>query len=171
MLRLLTAVVILYSYFEIKTSLPLLTARIPTNSNPAGRPIGFLIGNGLWINLFLQILISGLLLAVPYVGRWYPGAVHFGWRCLSDYTPKQRERIMPLLRDMVGLASLLVSLVFGLCTHLRIHAALSSGPRLPVDWFKHVISSELQLMAGMAVGLGVITFYYVGRFDAEAGGE
>jgi hypothetical protein len=168
MLRVLTAVVIIYSYFEIKSDLPLLTARLPTNRNPAGQPVGSVIGHGLWINLFLQIFISGLLLAVPYVGRWFPEAVHFGWRCLSDYTPEQRERIMPLLRNMMGLASLLVSVVFGLCNHLRIQSALTSGPRLPADWFTSVFSSQLQLMAGLAVGLGVLTVYYVGRFDAEA---
>jgi hypothetical protein len=171
MLRVLTAVVILCSYLEIKISLPLLTARLPTNSNPAGVPVGLVIENGLWINLFLQLLISGLLLAVPYVGAWYPGAVHFGWRHLSDYTPRQRERIMPLLQDMMGLSSLLVSLCFGFCNHLRIQSALSSGPRLPADWFGHVISSELQVMAGLVVGLVVVTFYYVARFDAKAGAE
>ena len=169
MLRLLTVAVIFCSYFEIKGDLPLLTARLPTNHNPAGEPIGLLIGRGLWINLFLQILISGLFLAVPYVGRWFPEFVHLGWRRLSDYTPEQCERIMPLLRDMTGLASFSVSLFFGLANHLRIRSALSSGPRLPGDWFKHVMSSQLQLLAGLLIAMAAITFYYTARIDIEAG--
>jgi hypothetical protein len=163
MLRLLPAALAVYSYFEIRTSLPLLTARIPTHGG-ATAPVGQVISIHVWLSLFLQIFLSGVLLAVPY----FPQAAHFGSRSLRDYTPEQLDRIMPLLRQMTGRMSLLVSSYFAFCIRLRIHGALSQGPVLPADWLARVTRTELEWMVGLLVGCGIIVHRYFARFDEVA---
>jgi formate hydrogenlyase subunit 3/multisubunit Na+/H+ antiporter MnhD subunit len=155
MIWLLPVGLIVYSYFEIKTGLPRIAALAP--SGIAGG-----ISAALWVSLFVEILITCLLLAVPLIGRAFPEAVHFGWRRLSDYTPSQRERIMPLLRRMVGLLGASCTFFSGFGIHMRIQAALVN-PRhgQPNLWW----------VAGILVSFAAITSYYLRRFDEEAGEE
>jgi hypothetical protein len=167
MLELVTVALALCSYFEIKTSSPLLTARIPTHSG-ATAPVGQVMGFGLWVSFFLQVFLSALLLAAPYVGT---EAIHFGSWCLGNYPPEQRDRIMPLLRQLMALLSLLVSLYFALCIHLRIHGALSHGPVLPADWLDRAVRTDLEWMVGLMLACGAIIYRYLGRFDEIAGVE
>ncbi|HEY4045536.1 MAG TPA: hypothetical protein VGM27_01615 [Acidobacteriaceae bacterium] len=88
----------------------------------------------LWIPLFLEILITGVLLLVPALSRSFPEVAHFGFRRLSDYTPSQRERVFPILRRMVGLLNLAAVLYFGLGIDMQIKYALVDRPRPPAFW-------------------------------------
>jgi hypothetical protein len=63
-LAVLTAALAVYSYFEIKTSLPLLTAQIMTHRG-ATAPVSHVLSLGLHITWFLQVFIAALLLAAP----------------------------------------------------------------------------------------------------------
>lgn len=169
-LRLLTAAIVVFSYHEIKTGLPLLTASIPTHQGRT-MPVAEVIGVNLWVNLGLQILMIALLLAVPYIGQAFPGAVHFGSRRLSDYPAAQRVRVMPILRQMVGLLALLVSACFAVRNHLWLQSASTQGSVLPADWLKHEIMTEVEFIVALLAGFGLLTFYYLGRMDAAAAEE
>lgn len=114
-----------------------------------------------WISLFVEVLLTGLLLITPWLGRAFPAAIHFGWRHLSDYTPRQRERIMPLLTRMAGLMSASFNAFSGFGIHQRIQAALVDPRHPPNLWW----------IAGALVSIGAIGYYYVQRFDEEAGEE
>lgn len=92
---LLTTALLAYSYFEIRVSQPLLTARVRTNSGSTV-PVAPLMRIDFSISFVLQVLFAGLLLCLPYFAA---ENIHFGsWR-LSRYKPEQRRRILPLLRD------------------------------------------------------------------------
>jgi len=135
---------LLYSYFEIKTRLP----RLPPG-----------IATALWILLSVHILGSAIFLSIPYLGRSFPQCLHFGRRKLSDYTPKQRDRIMPLLRNMAGLMGLLFGLFFAVNIRLlTADGAPSAHPR-PLVW----------LPIGLVVGETAIALHYLRAFDKAAG--
>jgi hypothetical protein len=156
MTRLLAIGLIAYSYLEIKHNLPQIAERVPN------RAVATAISLNLWIPLLLEILITGVLLLVPALSRAYPEAVHFGLRRLSDYTPSQRDRIMPILSRMVGLLSVAATVYFGFGIDLQIKAALVNGrPRPPAPWE----------IAAFVISFGAITYYYVQRMDEEAGEE
>jgi uncharacterized membrane protein len=154
--RLFTLALAIYSFFLIKTRIPLLPARIPTHFNAAGEANGWGSPDTLWFLLLVQVLICGLLLAMPLIGLRYPGSVHLGRRRLSDFGPEVRERIMPLFTDMMGTMSVLLSLLFSFLLHEIIQAASSSQPHFSPKW-------ELGLfLAGTAVTL----IYYLSRIYA-----
>jgi len=167
LLRLLTAAMIVYSYYEVKTGLPLLTASIPTHQGRT-MPVADVIGTNLWVNLGLAILMSALVLAVPFVGRVFPGAVHFGSRRLSDYNLVERERVMPVLRRMTGLLALLVSACFAVRNHLWLQSAATQGSVLSPDWLRREVVTEIEFIVGLLAGFGVLTFYHLGRMDEAA---
>ncbi|HLY17154.1 MAG TPA: hypothetical protein VKR61_08005 [Bryobacteraceae bacterium] len=154
MIMFLSAGLIAYSYFEIRSGLPAIAAQVPSHGVPGA------ITASLWISLFVEIFLTGTLLVVPWISRAYPEAVHFGVRRMSDYTPEQRERIMPLLKQMMGMMSGAYNLFSGMGIHMRIQDALWDPRRRPNLWW----------MAGALVSLGAITYYYVRRFDEEASG-
>jgi uncharacterized membrane protein len=158
MQRFITFGLALYSFFLIKTNIPCLPARIPTHFNAAGEADGWGSPDTLWILLVVQVLICGFFLAVPLLGRRFPGSVNVGTRRLSDFTPAQQERIMPLLSDMMGYMSVLLGLLFSVLLRETIHAASSSHPHLSPWW-------ELGLfLAGTAATL----IYYFSRIFAVA---
>jgi hypothetical protein len=134
----LTVALAVYSCVQVKTSLPLLTARILTHSGST-EPVREVIGAELSFSLFLQLFLAALLLGVPYIAA---ENIHFGSWCLSRYTPEQRDRILPVLRELTGLLALLVSFYFAARIYLRIHEARSHGPLLPADWPDHCRFSE-----------------------------
>ena len=145
--RLITLALAIYSYFLIKVNIPRLPARIPTHFNAAGEANGWGSPDTLWFLLLVQVLICGLLLAMPLLGGRYPGSVNLGRRRLSDFGPQVRERITPLFTNMMGTMSVLLGLLMSLLLHGIIRAALSSQPHFAPKW-------ELGLfLAGVAVTL------------------
>lgn len=156
MQRLVTLGLAFYSFFLIKTNIPRLPARIPTHFNGAGEANGWGSPDTLWLVLVIQVLTCGLFLAMPLLGRRYPGSVSLGTQKLSDFAPEQRERILPLLADMGGYMSILLGLLFSVLLRETIHAASSSHPHLSPWW-------ELGLFLA---GTAAILIYYLSRIFA-----
>jgi uncharacterized membrane protein len=156
--RLITIGLAVYSFFLIQTSLPSLPARIPTHFNAAGEADGWGSPDSLWVLLLIQVLVGGLFLVIPLLGRRFPESVNIGSLKLSDYTPAQRERIMPLLTDMMGYISVLFSLLFCLLLRQAIRAASSPHPHLAVWWVFGV----------MVAGTALTLIYYIRRIDDVA---
>lgn len=154
---LIALLLVLYSFFLIRTKIPRLPARIPTHFNAAGQANGWGSPESLWHLLLAQILTCGLPLLIPALARSRPGMVHLGTRNLSDFTPAQRERIMPLLSDMVGSMSVLLGCLFCVLVRETIHAALSAHPYFSPGWVG-------VFLAGMAA----LLFYYLRRIYAAA---
>lgn len=161
----LTIALALFSYFEIQTSLPLLAVRMATRSGSTS-PVSQVIGTDLYIAFFLQLLLAFLLLAAPYIA---PESIHFGSWCLSRYTPEQRARILPALRELMGLLAVLVSGYFAARIYLVIHRARSQGPPLPADWLDRMIRTELGWLAALAAVCGLVIYRYLKKFDRVAG--
>jgi uncharacterized membrane protein len=156
--RLVTFGLALYSFFLIKTSIPRLPARIPTHFNAAGEADGWGSPDTLWFLLLVQVLTCGVFLVAPLLARRFPGTVNLGSYKLSDFTPAQRERIMPLLTDMMGYMSVLLGLLFSILLRESIHAALSSHPHF-APWREFGL-----FLAGTAVTI----IYYLRRIFAIA---
>jgi hypothetical protein len=144
---------IVYSYFEITNSLPPM---------PAQGSARLAITAAVWVSLGVEIFLTGLLLTVPWIGRVWPEVVHLGWRGLAEYTPGQRERIMPLVHQMMGMLSVTFNLFWGVNIHQHIRAGHSDPRRGPAD---------LWWIGALLVSLAVITWYYVDKFDEAAGEE
>ena len=158
MRRLITFGLILYSFFLILMNLSRLPARIPTHFNAAGEADGWGSPDSLWFLLLVQVLICGVLLLIPLLARRFPGSVNIGFQKLSDFTPAQRERIMPLFDDMMGYMSVLLGLLFAVRLRGTIHAAFSSHPHLAPWWILVVF---LASFAGTVI-------YYLRRIFAVA---
>jgi uncharacterized membrane protein len=156
--RLITLGLAFYSLFLIKTNIPHLPARIPTHFNAAGEADGWGSPDTLWHLLVVQVLICGLFLAMPLLGRRFPGGVNVGRRRLSDFAPAQRERIMRLLTDMMGYMSVLLSLLFSILLREIIHASSSSHPHFAPKW-------ELGFFLA---GTAATFIYYLGRINTVA---
>ena len=132
--RLITLGLAIYSFFLIKVNIPRLPARIPTHFNAAGQADGWGSPDSLWFLLLAQVFTGGLFLVIPLLGQRFPESVHLGSRNLSDFTPTQRERIMPLLTDMMGYVSILLTLLFCILLREAIQAASSSHPHFSPKW-------------------------------------
>jgi len=158
MQRLLAIGLAFYSLFLIVTNLPRLPARIPTHFNGAGEADGWGSPNILWSLLLAQVLTCGSFLLVSLLTRRFPRMVNVGRRKLSDFTPAQRERIIPLLDDMMGSMSALLSLLFAILLRGTIHAALSPHPHFAPWW-------ELGLFLA---GIAATTIYYLRRIFTVA---
>jgi hypothetical protein len=166
-LAVLTAALAAYSYFEIKTGLPLLTAHITTHGG-ATVPVSHVLSLGVHISLFLQVLLAAVLLSAPYIA---PQSIHFGsWR-LSRYWPAQQQRVLPLVQELTGLLALLVSCYFSARIYLEIHDADAHGPTLPADWLKNIDQMEIEWLAALMVICGIIIYIYVAKIDDAARGE
>jgi len=165
-LAVLTVAQAVYSYFEIKTSLPLLTAGIPTHAGTA--PVSQVLSTELYFCLFLQLLLSALLIGASYVAA---DGIHFGtWR-LSRYTPEQRERILPSLRELMALLAAPVSFYFAARINLGISEARSHGPLLPADWLKQLMLTHLEWLVALGIICGLIIYLYMAKFEEIAGEE
>jgi len=166
-LAVLTAALAAYSYFEIKTGLPLLTAHITTHGG-ATVPVSHVLSLGVHVTWFLQVFIAASLLGAPYLA---PQFIHFGsWR-LSRYSPAQQQRVLPLMRELTGLLALLVSCYFSARIYLEIHDADAHGPMLPADWLQNVDRMELEWLLALMVICGIVIYLYVAKFDDAAAGE
>lgn len=156
--KLISLALVFYSYFLIHTNISNLPQLIPTHFNAAGEADGWGSPSTLWILLGVQILTSVVFLCVPYLGQRFPQFVNLGLRKLSDYSPEQRLRILPLLHDMMGYMSIVTNLYFAFTLHCLIQAAGQPHPHLPV-------ALPLGLLLGATLGL---TFYYLRRIGQVA---
>jgi uncharacterized membrane protein len=134
MQRLIAIGLAFYSFFLIKTNIAGLPARIPTHFKATGEADGWGSPDTLWVLLLVQVLASGLFLVIPLLSRRFPESVNLGSRKLSDFTPAQRARIMPLFTDMMGYMSVLLSLLFCILLRETIHAASSSHLQISLLW-------------------------------------
>ena len=166
-LAVLTVALAVYSYFEIYTGLPLLTAQVVTHGG-ATVPVNHVLSLGLHITWFLQVFLAAVVLAVPYVA---PQSIHFGSWCLGRYSPAQQARMLPLVRELTGLLALLNSCYFSARIYLEIHDAGGHGPVLPADWMKTVDRTELEGLLALIVISGIIIYLYIAKFDDAAGEE
>jgi uncharacterized membrane protein len=161
MLQLISIVMVVYSYFLIQTNLPNLPQRIPTHFNAAGVADGWGSPDTLWILLGAQALTSAVFLIVPYVGERYPGAIHFGTRRLSDFSPAQRVRMLPMLNDLAAYLCIVMNLFFVVMLHRVIQAATQPIPHLDAFW-------PMALLLGGTIG---IVLYYMVKFRRAAQSE
>jgi len=154
MLQLISLIMLIYSFFLIKTTLPILPPMIPTHFNAAGVADGWGSPDTLWFLLAAQAMACGVWLVIPYVGQRNPGAVHFGRRRLSEFTPAQRARMVAILNDMSGYMSVVMSLFFVVMLHQNLAAARQPNPRI------HPFLPVALLLAGV---FGIM-LYYMGKF-------
>jgi uncharacterized membrane protein len=161
MLRLISLVLVAYSYFVIQTNLPKLPPRMPTHFNAAEVADGWGSPDILWVMFGAQALTCAVFLIIPYVGQRFPGAIHVGSRSMSDFSPTQRARALPMLNDMAGYMSIVINLFFVLMLHEVIQAATQPNPHI------HPLFPLVLLMGGM---FGVM-LYYLGKFRRVAKGE
>ena len=137
----------LYSFFLIELNMSRLPARIPMHFNTAGEADGWGGRGTLWVLLLAQVSISVLFLLIPILARRFPGTVNIGSRNLSDFTPEQRDRVVPLFSAMMGNMSVLISLLLSVLMLETIRAASSRHPHITGWW-------ELGLfLAGIAVNI------------------
>jgi len=134
MQRVITLVVALYSFFLIESNIHNLPARIPTHFNAAGEADGWGSPNTLWVLLLSQVLVGGLFLTIPLLARRFPSNVNLGSVKLSDLSPEQQDRVIPLFINMMGNMSVLVCLLLAFILHGTIQAALPPHPRLAPGW-------------------------------------
>jgi len=161
MLQLISVAMVVYSYFLIQTNLPNLPQRIPTHFNAAGVANGWGSPDTLWILLGVQALTCAVFLIVPYVGERYPGAIHVGTQRLSDFSPAQRRRVLPMLNDMAAYLCIGMNLFFVVMLRRIIQAAKQPIPHLDAFW------PMALLLAGT---IGIILYYMV-KFRCAAQGE
>jgi uncharacterized membrane protein len=161
MLQLISVVMVVYSYFLVRTSIPHLPHVIPTHFNAAGVADGWGSPDTLWVLLCAQALTTAVFLIVPYVGQRFPGAIHLGPQRLSDFPPAARTRVLPMVDNMAGYLSILMNLFFVYMLWKVIQAASEPVPELPMFW------PMVLLLAGT---LGIIV-YYLARFGRIAKGE
>ena len=166
-LAVLTIALAFYSYFEIQSGLPLLTARIPTHSGSTA-PVSHVLSIEVYFCLILQLILAVVIWSAPYVAA---GRIHFGSWCLGRYTPQQQVRILPSLRELMGVLALLESSYFAARIYMAIHEAGSHGPLLPSDWMKSLIWTDLKWLTAVMVLGGIIIYIYIGKFDEAAGGD
>ena len=161
MLQLISLLMLAYSYFLIRTNLPHLPQRIPTHFNAAGVANGWGSPNTLWSLLAAQALTCVVFLVVPYVGQRYPGAIHIGSRRLSDFTPAQRVRMLPILNNLSGYPCVVMNLFFVWMVNAIIKAAAEPVPHLQMLW-------PLVLFIGGLLGT---LFYYLNKLRRAAQGS
>ena len=148
MARIVAAALAAYSFFLIQSSLPHLPARIPTHFDMAGQPNGWGSPHTLWVLLFFQVLVTGVMLSIPFWGRRFPRSVHLGTRSLGDYTPEQRERVWPLIDQMAGWMGAATSLFFVCLIREATRAAQSPNPHFRMGWLPFIYVGGL---AGVAI--------------------
>jgi len=166
----LTAALAVYSYFDIETGLPLLTAQVMTHRGTVV-PVSRVLSSGLHITWWLQIIAAALLLGAPYIALQTPRFV--SW-CLGRYSPAQWEpllRILPLVKEMTGILALLDSSYLASRIHLEIHDARAHGPLLPADWLMSVDRMELKWLLVLMVMWGIVIYLYIAKIEDAANEE
>ena len=153
MTRLLAAALLLSSAYETYRALPALAVQMPNRA-----ALG--LSATVWITFAIEVFLCAIFLLVPWLARIAPGMIHFGARRLSDYTPSQLERALPVVRRMMGALCVLVTFFMGLGVHLRIQQARSGSTSVaPLLWVN----------GAMVVCLIGVTVIYGQQMDNEAG--
>jgi uncharacterized membrane protein len=163
MLRLISLILVAYSYFVIQSNLSKLPARMPTHFNAAGVADGWGSPGILWVLYGAQALTCLIFLIVPYIGQRFPGTIHFGSRRINDFPPAQRAKVIPMLNDMAACMSIVMNLFFVLMLHEVIQAATQPNPHI------HPLFPLALLIGGM---LGVMLYYLqrIGRMAKNVDG-
>ena len=161
MLQLISLVMLAYSYFLIQTTIPHLPKCIPTHFNAAGVADGWGSPDSLWLLLGAQALTCVVFLGMPYLGRLFPGAVHFGPRKLSDFPPAQRVRMLSMLNDMGAYMGIVMNVFFVLMLLEITRASSQLNPRI------HPLF-PMTIFIGGTFG---IMFYYTRIFTRVAKGD
>ncbi len=161
MSRLVSFLLLIYSYFLIRTNLPKLPSRIPTHFNSAGAANGWGSPGSLWLILGAQALTCAIFLAVPLLGRRYPDAVHLGLRRLSDFPAPRRAGILAMIERMVGYLNVVLNLFFVFMLRGIIQAAEQPVPHLHIFW-------PVVLATGATAA---ILWYYLAKFRNLGKGE
>lgn len=138
-LRLLSLALIAWSFAMIVRALPYLPARIPMHFDRAGRPNGWGSSQDLWHMLFMQILATVLVLAMPLLGHIGSLAQKYA-RDASDAARARRERILPVVAQLSSLICLLINGIFTYAIRGIIAAAQEPGRGLPPPPFWVVLA-------------------------------
>ena len=157
MFQLVAIGIAVYSYFEIRRGLPMIAL------HGFGPAVLRVTSGTVWITFFVEILMTAVFLAVPFIASSYPQAVHFGAVRLSDYSAAQRARIVPLVKRMVALWNVADNLFFATNIHFQIQAGLQGGREAP--------SALWARIAMLVVAFAVITYFHVQRFYEAANEE
>lgn len=150
MLRLVSFLLLTYSYFLIRTALPKLPSRIPTHFDAAGAANGWGSPDMLWIIFVAQALTCAVFLLVPFLGQRYPNSVHVGLRRLSDFPAPQRAKVLTTVNQLVAGTSVVMNGFMVVILDGIIQAA-----ELPVPHFRMLWAVVL----GMAAIFGMFWFY------------
>ncbi len=161
MSRLVSILLLIYSYFLIRTHLPKLPARIPTHFNSAGVADGWGSPGSLWLILGAQALTCAIFLVVPLLGQRYPDTVHLGLRRLSDFPAPERAGILTMVNQMAGYLNVVLNLFFVFMLREIIRAAEQPARHLQVFW-------PVVLAMG---GTAAILWYYLAKFRKLGKGE
>ena len=158
MLQLISLLLLACSFILIRTSILSLPSTIPTHFNAEGAANGWGSPNTLWFLLGAQALTCAVFLVVPYVGRQFPGAVHFGSRRLSDFPAAQRPRLLAILNQMAAWLSIVINLFFVFMLREIIHAATQRVPHF------HPRGIMLFLLGAMPA----VLMFYLWKFQRAA---
>ena len=134
MARLVAGGACLYSLLLVWTNISSLPSRIPTHFDSAGRANGWGPPSTLWLLAAIQVLVCAGFWLMGTVGRHFTGAVHLGSKRLSDFTPAQQERALPLLDEMAAVLSVSFSLLLSYVIYEMIRAAASPSPQISFRW-------------------------------------
>lgn len=147
------AILICYTALVIQHAMPDLPEQIPLRFNLQGMPTGSGDPGTLWLLVAAQALISGLILAIPFIARRAPQWVSLGKKCLSDFSPVERNRILPLLEGVCGWTAVGFALFFTILCRQLIRAAQGPG-----------MSPSFWPIPVFLVGLIGVVSYYTWRF-------
>lgn len=161
MLQLISLLLVAYSFFLIRISIPLLPTSIPTHFNAAGVADAWGSPDVLWVMLGAQALTCTVLLVAPYVGERFQWAMHIGSRRISDFPLAMRATVLLMLKDMAAYLSIVMNVFFVLMLHEVLEAAKQPLPHL------HPFI-PLALLGG---GMFGIMLYYLARFRRIAKGQ
>lgn len=141
-----------------QTSIAKLPARIPVHFDAAGQANGWGSPSVLWLLLGLQIVVGASFFLVAPLSRRFPRLVHFGTRRLSDFTPLQRERILPVLTGMTETLSIPATLLLAYVIREIIRVASSPHPEISLGW----------TLAFFLLSNAAILIYYLRRIATAA---
>jgi uncharacterized membrane protein len=161
MLQLISLVLLVYSYFMMRTTLPTLPRVIPTHFNAAGVANGWGSPDTLWILFGAQALTCVVFLTIPYLGQLAPGAVHFGSRRLNDFPEAQRPQLVKILNDMAGYMAIIMNVFFVWVLRQILRAVTEPIPHISMF-------APLTLLIG---GMSITSVVFMLRFRRAATGD
>jgi uncharacterized membrane protein len=156
MLQLISIMLVVYSFFLVRTTLSSLPSRIPMHFNSAGVVNGWGTPGDLWLLVGAQALICAIFILVPYLGQLMPDAIHLGTKRLSDFPIEARPRVLALFSNMGAWINAVMNLFFVDILRQVIQAARQTNPQ---------ITPILPLVV-MTACLAAIVIYYLFQFNS-----